>query len=180
MLPDLSVPGRPEVFALGEMVSLVDAEGVLVPGVAHGARQMGAHAAKLVLRELDGEGFAPVGGTCGVCLLRQRLARDHRALVGGGGNPRREAERVHVLGGVARHSPAVLVGLSQQGVGARALGLFLFHLQARGAGDNGRRGRTAGELGLSRAGKIGQSGRPGMVRWWKLEPGLRACVLRPC
>lgn len=61
VLPDLSVPGHPEVFALGDMVSLVDAKGVTVPGVAQGAIQMGAHAAKLVLRELDGEGFAPVG-----------------------------------------------------------------------------------------------------------------------
>ncbi len=61
VLPDLSVPGHPEVFALGDMVSLVDAKGVTVPGVAQGAMQMGAHAAKLVLRELGGEGFAPVG-----------------------------------------------------------------------------------------------------------------------
>ena len=61
VLPDLSVPGFPEVFALGDMVTLVDAKGVTVPGVAQGAMQMGAHAAKLVLRELDGEGFAPVG-----------------------------------------------------------------------------------------------------------------------
>ncbi|MCX6951582.1 MAG: NAD(P)/FAD-dependent oxidoreductase [Verrucomicrobia bacterium] len=61
VLPDLSVPGHPEVFALGDMVTLVDAKGVTVPGVAQGAIQMGAHAARLVMRELDGEGFAPAG-----------------------------------------------------------------------------------------------------------------------
>ncbi len=61
VLPDLSVPGHPEVFALGDLVTLCDAKGVTVPGVAQGAIQMGAHAAKLVLRELDGEGFAPAG-----------------------------------------------------------------------------------------------------------------------
>jgi NADH dehydrogenase len=61
VLPDLSVPGHPEVFALGDMVSLVDAKGVTVPGVAQGAIQMGTHAAKLVLREIAGEGFAPAG-----------------------------------------------------------------------------------------------------------------------
>jgi NADH dehydrogenase len=50
--PDLSVPGHPEVFAIGDIVSLVDANGVVVPGVAQGALQMGAHAAKTILHEL--------------------------------------------------------------------------------------------------------------------------------
>jgi NADH:ubiquinone reductase (H+-translocating) len=57
----LSVPGHPEVFAVGDIASLVDTNGVLVPGVAQGALQMGAHVAKLLERELRGEKFAPVG-----------------------------------------------------------------------------------------------------------------------
>jgi NADH dehydrogenase len=61
VLPDCSVPGHPEVFALGDMVTLVDAKGVLVPGVAQGAMQMGKHVAALIKRELDGEKLAPVG-----------------------------------------------------------------------------------------------------------------------
>lgn len=61
VLPDCSVPGHPEVFALGDMVSLVDANGVLVPGVAQGAMQMGKHAAALIERELRGEKLSPVG-----------------------------------------------------------------------------------------------------------------------
>jgi NADH:ubiquinone reductase (H+-translocating) len=61
VLPDLSVPGQPEVFALGDLVTLTDANGVLVPGVAQGAMQMGKHAAELIERELRGEKFAPVG-----------------------------------------------------------------------------------------------------------------------
>ncbi len=61
VLPDLSIPGHPEVFALGDMASLVDAKGVTVPGVAQGAMQMGAHAAKLIRRELRGEKLAPSG-----------------------------------------------------------------------------------------------------------------------
>ncbi|WP_414663301.1 NAD(P)/FAD-dependent oxidoreductase [Horticoccus sp. 23ND18S-11] len=52
VLPDLSLPGHPEVFALGDIVSLVDPNGVTVPGVAQGAMQMGLHAAKTVEREL--------------------------------------------------------------------------------------------------------------------------------
>lgn len=61
VLPDCSVPGHPEVFAAGDIVSLVDAKGVPVPGVAQGAMQMGAHISALIERELRGERYAPVG-----------------------------------------------------------------------------------------------------------------------
>jgi NADH dehydrogenase len=61
VLPDCSLPGHPEVFALGDMVTLTDANGVVVPGVAQGAMQMGRHAAELIARELRGEKFSPAG-----------------------------------------------------------------------------------------------------------------------
>jgi NADH dehydrogenase len=61
VLPDLSVPGYPEVFAIGDLVTLTDAQGVLVPGVAQGAMQMGRHVADLLARELQGEHLAPAG-----------------------------------------------------------------------------------------------------------------------
>ena len=48
--PDLTLPGHPEVYAVGDMVALED-----VPGVAQGAIQMGRHAADQVLRRLRGE-----------------------------------------------------------------------------------------------------------------------------
>jgi NADH:ubiquinone reductase (H+-translocating) len=49
--PDLSVPGHPEVFALGDMVKLTDVNGVSVPGVAPAALQMGKFAADMINRE---------------------------------------------------------------------------------------------------------------------------------
>ena len=61
VLPDLSVPGHPEVFAIGDIVTLTDANGVLVPGVAQTAMQMGRHVAELLQGELRGEKFSPVG-----------------------------------------------------------------------------------------------------------------------
>jgi NADH dehydrogenase len=51
---DFSLPGHPHVFAIGDLASLVDAKGVVVPGVAQGAIQPGAHVAKLIADELRG------------------------------------------------------------------------------------------------------------------------------
>ncbi len=48
VLPDLSVPGHPEVFAAGDIVSLTDKNGVRVPGVAPAAMQMGRHIAEII------------------------------------------------------------------------------------------------------------------------------------
>jgi len=46
--PDLSIPGYPEALAIGDIVTLRDANGVLVPGLAPAAIQMGKHAAKVI------------------------------------------------------------------------------------------------------------------------------------
>jgi NADH dehydrogenase len=48
--PDCSLPGHPEVFAIGDMMSLAD-----LPGVAEVAMQTGIHAARTIRRRLDGE-----------------------------------------------------------------------------------------------------------------------------
>jgi NADH:ubiquinone reductase (H+-translocating) len=54
--PDLTLPGHPEVFALGDMVRLRD--GVL-PGVAPVAMQQGRYAARVVRNRLRGRETAP-------------------------------------------------------------------------------------------------------------------------
>ena len=58
VLPDLSVPGHPEAFAIGDLVTLTDPKGKVVPGVAPAAMQMGEHVAKTIARELR-EGIRP-------------------------------------------------------------------------------------------------------------------------
>ncbi len=54
--PDLSLPGHPEVFAIGDLALVLDAEGKPVPGVSPAAMQMGQHVATSIRRELDGLG----------------------------------------------------------------------------------------------------------------------------
>jgi len=51
--PDLSVPGYPEALAIGDIVTLQDANGVLVPGLAPAAIQMGRHAAKVIDQRIE-------------------------------------------------------------------------------------------------------------------------------
>jgi NADH dehydrogenase len=52
--PDLSVPGRPEIFVAGDLAAVAEAGGRPVPGVAPAAQQAGAAAAANVLRALAG------------------------------------------------------------------------------------------------------------------------------
>jgi len=56
--PDLSLPGHPEVFALGDIVSLLQANGKPVPGVSPAAMQMAKHAAWILENELTSPGLA--------------------------------------------------------------------------------------------------------------------------
>jgi len=51
--PDLSIPGRPEVFVVGDLAA-VSCNGQPVPGVAPAAKQMGASAAKSIAASLAG------------------------------------------------------------------------------------------------------------------------------
>jgi NADH dehydrogenase len=55
--PDCSVPGHPEVFALGDMVSLLQKSGQPVPGVSPAAMQMAKHAAQIIEDELTSPGI---------------------------------------------------------------------------------------------------------------------------
>ena len=54
--PDLTLPGHPEVFALGDMVRLGQE---LLPGVAPVAMQQGRYAAKAIRARLRGEALPP-------------------------------------------------------------------------------------------------------------------------
>jgi NADH dehydrogenase len=49
--PDLTIPGHPEVFVIGDMAAARQEDGSLVPGVAPAAIQMGEYAARTILED---------------------------------------------------------------------------------------------------------------------------------
>ena len=53
--PDLTIPGRPEIQAVGDMIATSYDGGKPVPGVSPAAMQAGRHAAKNIERQLRGE-----------------------------------------------------------------------------------------------------------------------------
>lgn len=53
--PDLSLPGHPNIFVIGDMASIKQANGEPVPGVSPAAMQMGTTTAKNILAELKGK-----------------------------------------------------------------------------------------------------------------------------
>ena len=57
--PDLTIPGHPNLFVIGDLASLNGEDGKPLPGVAQVAMQMGAHAAHNVLRAIAGQPLRP-------------------------------------------------------------------------------------------------------------------------
>jgi len=51
--PDLSIPGHPEVFVVGDLASLQDEHGKMLPGVAPVAIQQGKWVARTIARDLE-------------------------------------------------------------------------------------------------------------------------------
>lgn len=52
--PDLSIPGHPEVFVIGDLATLKMPDGTVVPGVAQGAIQEGRYVARVISDEARG------------------------------------------------------------------------------------------------------------------------------
>jgi NADH dehydrogenase len=84
--PDLSVPGHPEIFAVGDLAA-VTSDGQPVPGVAPAANQMGEHAAKQILATLRGEPHKPFRyfnkGDLATIGRHRAVARFGRVKIGG-------------------------------------------------------------------------------------------------
>jgi NADH dehydrogenase len=58
--PDLSLPGAPHIFVIGDAAAVLDLpRRTYVPGVAPAANQMGTHAARMIARTLNGQPRSP-------------------------------------------------------------------------------------------------------------------------
>ena len=121
---DLTVPGHPEVFVVGDLAGL-EQDGQRVPGVAPAAMQMGGHAARnvgralreeplLPFRYVDKGSLATIGRSSGVALFgRMRSAR------------------LRGLGGLARHPHLLPHRFPESAHRAPHLGVGLPHLRAQ-------------------------------------------------
>ncbi len=52
--PDLSMPGHPDIFVIGDTAAVTDASGRPVPGIAPAAKQMGNYVAKVIAARIAG------------------------------------------------------------------------------------------------------------------------------
>lgn len=53
VLPDLSLPNHPEVFAIGDIASVMQKDGTPVPGVSPAAMQMARHVAEIIRDDIE-------------------------------------------------------------------------------------------------------------------------------
>jgi NADH dehydrogenase len=53
--PDLTVPGHPEIFAVGDTVAITAPDGKPVPGIAPAAKQGGRYVARVIRARLEGK-----------------------------------------------------------------------------------------------------------------------------
>ena len=59
VLPDLTVPGWPEIFAIGDTVTIAGPDGKPVPGIAPAAKQQGRYVARVIKSRLRAEATPP-------------------------------------------------------------------------------------------------------------------------
>jgi NADH dehydrogenase len=57
--PDLTVPGHPDIFAIGDTVAINGPDGKPVPGIAPAAKQQGVYVADAIKARLRGETLGP-------------------------------------------------------------------------------------------------------------------------
>jgi len=60
VLPDLSLPGHPEVFVIGDLAAAQDEHGKMLPGVAPVAIQQGRYVAKVIREEIKSRVAPPL------------------------------------------------------------------------------------------------------------------------
>ncbi len=137
--PDLSLPGHPEVFVIGDLATLKDEHGKQLPGVAPVAMQEGKATAQNIAAELRGE-------------PRKNFHYFNKGNLATIGRAAAVAEfgKIHISGFLAWVAWLAihiffLIGFPQSHDCAGAVGLVLFHLRARRKADH--RGHASAGMG---------------------------------
>ena len=130
VLPDCTLPGHPEVFAIGDMMSLDK-----LPGVAEVAMQQGLHASNTIVRRLRGEEskrfrYRDLGSMATISRFQRRGQLQ--------GHP---SVRLPRLDGVALRPPGVPDGLQEPALDTGAVGGHL-HRQQPASTDGQRCSRS--------------------------------------
>ncbi len=157
--PDLTVKGHPNVFVIGDMMSVPD-----VPGMAQGAIQGAVYATKQIKRELKG---AEPGESRALQVLQQGQHVDDLAVQRGVPDRQARVRRIPRLAGLARAAP-LLPGRRTQP--PRRGHLVVHHLPRQGPRADGDH-RTLG-VRAQGAGAIQGAERP-KIHWMthaKIEP----------
>ena len=127
--PDLSVPGHPEVFVVGDLASILRENGKPVPGVAPAAMQMARHVARVLKSELNGSAT----NATSVPLSGQREPGYDWPFGRHCGIWPDQAARFYCVGRVAGGPPFVPDWIPQQTRGAALVDLLVFYVSAGGA-----------------------------------------------
>ncbi len=132
--PDLTLPGHPEIFVLGDLAGATTSGTPAQPAVAPVAMQHGRYAARLIVARLEGSRPRSIP------LSRQREHGYNRPRGRGSRSWPVDLERLARLGDVALHPPDVSGRLPEPAAGLHSVGLPVRHLQPAGAVDHGRAG----------------------------------------
>ena len=153
---DLTLPGHPEVFVIGDMVRVRDPGGepVVLPGVAPAAMQQGRYAAGVVRARLRGR---PHGGFRH--RARQRQPGHDRTSGRSRRHQRRPAQRLSRLGDLAARPPLVPDRLPEPTARPDPLVFQLRNPRSRRPTDHTRsdKERVALSRGLSRVRPLGSA-----------------------
>ena len=130
--PDLSVPGHPEIFVVGDAASVTGPTGELLPGLAPVAKQQGRYVGEVVARLVRREPPPALS------LSRPGRARHHRPPLGDRRPRLDQIDRFGRLDALGRRPHLISDRIPQPDGSLPQLDLGLAHLRPRRAADHRR------------------------------------------
>ena len=170
--PDLTIPGHPEIFVVGDAALEPWKRDKPTPGVAQGAMQGGAYAAKVIRRRVLGRPYEPFrySDHGDVAVIGRAAGVTNISWLG----PVRAAGRIPCLGAVARHPHLLPDRVLEPDRRPGPLGMDVPDPRSRRPADHGQ-GIAAADRGTRAAGPRADGARRRGIRRrraWRARPGL--------